>query len=82
MSWRDRAKPIIAKVLADNPGASEKELRKKLLAVYPFGPRAYHPYKIWCDEINYQLGKKPDKQPRIGAKKQPPPPCAGQTEMF
>jgi hypothetical protein len=81
MSWRDGCRPIIARVLADNPGLPEKELRKKLLEAYPFGPRKYHPYKIWCDEINVQLGKKKVKE-RKGVPVAAIVPCAGQQEMF
>jgi hypothetical protein len=54
MSWRDSARPIIAKVLAENEGKSEKEIRKALREAYPFGVRQYHPYKIWCDEVKRQ----------------------------
>ena len=55
MSWRDDARPIIAKVLADNPGAPLKTLRKLLRDAFPWGPREYHPYKIWLDEARDQL---------------------------
>jgi len=58
-TWRDLARPIIAKVLADNKGKTEKEIRKALRDSYPWGQRAMHPYKIWCDEIKRQRGQKP-----------------------
>lgn len=51
---------MIARVITDNPGVAEKELRKLLREAYPFGPMQFHPYKIWLDEINVQLGKKKD----------------------
>ena len=57
--WRDRARPIIARVIADNPGLPVEELRKLISAEYPFGERAMHPYKIWLDEVRTQLGLKP-----------------------
>ncbi len=60
-TWRDIARPIIAKVLADNKDKSEKEIRKALRDAYPFGQRAMHPYKIWCDEIKVQRRLKPSK---------------------
>ena len=28
------------------------------------GERRYHPYKIWCDEIQRQRGKKKDRKDR------------------
>ncbi len=54
--WRNHARPIIAKVIAANPGMEEKALRKLISAEYPFGAREHHPYKIWCDEVSRQLG--------------------------
>lgn len=52
--WRRHAAPIITRVLAETKGASEKEIRKALHDAYPYGPRRYHPYKIWLDEIRRQ----------------------------
>lgn len=57
-TWRDIAKPIIAKVLKDNRGMPERVIKKALLEAYPFGVRRMHPYKIWLDEIKRQTGKK------------------------
>jgi hypothetical protein len=57
-SWRDVAGPIIAKVIAQNRG-DPKALRRALRDAYPFGERAYWPYKVWCDEVQRQLGTKP-----------------------
>jgi len=56
MSWRDYARPIIARVIADTGRDDEKALRKALRDAYPFGERRYHPYKIWCSEVKRQLG--------------------------
>ena len=61
-TWRDGCKPIIHKVLKENEGKTDKEIRKALLEAYPFGERAYHPYKIWLDEIKVQRGLKRTKQ--------------------
>ncbi len=54
MTWREHARPIIAKVLADNKDKTDKEIRKALQDAYPYGQRKMHPYKIWCDEIKVQ----------------------------
>lgn len=59
-TWRDSAKPIIHRIITENEGKTEKEIRDALREAYPWGERAMHPYKIWCDEINKQL-KKPKK---------------------
>lgn len=67
-SWRDRCRPIITRVLAENQGKEEKEIRKALKEAYPYGEREYHPYKIWCDEIRVQMGKR-----KFGKGKSSPP---------
>lgn len=54
MTWREAARPIIAKVLADTKGQDEKAIKAALFAAYPFGPREHHPYKIWLSEIKMQ----------------------------
>lgn len=56
--WRKEAAPVIRKVLMDTQGKPEAEIRKALHDAYPFGQRAYHPYKIWLDEIQRQRGKR------------------------
>lgn len=57
MSWRDKAAPIIADVIARVGRDDMGMLRKELRDAYPWGPRRMHPYKIWCDEINRQIGR-------------------------
>jgi hypothetical protein len=66
-SWRDRARPIIHRVLEENKGKDPKEIRKALREAYPWHERSMHPYKIWLDEIKVQTGQRnfghhPDKQ--------------------
>ena len=60
-TWRDSARPLIAKALTDSKGKSEQEIRKTLRDAYPWGERRMHPYKIWCDEIKVQRGLKKSK---------------------
>jgi hypothetical protein len=55
-TWRDHARPIIAETIAAAGTQDSNALRKALREAYPFGPRQYHPYKIWLDEIHRQLG--------------------------
>ena len=57
-TWREHCTPIIAKVIADNKGKTPKEIKNALFDAYPYGERARHPYKIWCDEVKRQMGTK------------------------
>jgi hypothetical protein len=46
---------------ADNRKGFEgntRQIRKALTDSYPFGPRQYHPYKVWLDEIKIQRDKR------------------------
>lgn len=63
-TWRDTARLIIAEVIRNHPEASTKELKVLIREAYPFGARKWHPYKIWCDEVNTQLGIKKKKDKR------------------
>jgi hypothetical protein len=45
--WADRARAVIAKVIADNQGQPADAVIEKIDAAYPFGERAMHPYKAW-----------------------------------
>jgi hypothetical protein len=56
--WRRAAAPIIARVLAENAGRPEADVRAALRAAYPFGPRKHHPYRIWLDEVRIQTGRR------------------------
>ncbi len=61
MTWREHARPIIAKVLADNKDKSDKEIKRVLRYAYPYGDSSSYPYKIWCDDIKVQRGIKKSK---------------------
>ena len=58
MNWRDEARAVIERAYGYGRmrGLEGTALRKHINAAYPFGERKYHPYKIWCDELNKQLG--------------------------
>lgn len=71
-TWRDSASKIIAEVIHEGSA---------LRRAYPWGPREHHPYKIWCDEIRVQTGKKKSFNSR-GPKHQQPKSCDGQAELF
>lgn len=80
--WRERAAPIIAKVIAENKGKDLKEIRKALFYAYPFGERQYHPYKIWLDECAKQLGTKKKTHWHLGRKKIIKPPDPNQMNLL
>lgn len=61
-SWRNKAAPIIAKLIAELGTQDMPKLRVALSQAYPFGLKRYHPYKIWLDEIRDQLGTKRAQQ--------------------
>lgn len=79
-TWRDKAAPIIAEVLRVTAGKPEADIKKALLEAYPFGPRKYRPYKIWCDEIRRQRGLKKPKPAVKRERKRAE--VAGQASLF
>jgi hypothetical protein len=72
VTWRERARPIIERVLRETAGQPEKEIRCALRDAYPFGERAMYPYKAWCSEVRRQRGLERPKQ--RGVKVEPPDP--------
>jgi hypothetical protein len=79
--WRKQAAPIIGEVLKETAGHDEKAIREALKEAYPFGPRKYHPYVIWRDEVARQRGlKKRTAKQRQRERLLPPDPR--QQEMF
>lgn len=54
--WRRQAIPVIRAVIERERLSDPAALRRALRAAYPWGPRRYHPYRIWCDEVRRQLG--------------------------
>lgn len=65
-TWRERARPIIQRVLKETAGQPENVIRGALRDAYPFGPREYYPYQVWLDEIKVQRGlkKRKPRKPR------------------
>ena len=58
--WRDIARPIVAQAIdaCRRMGITDPDTIRRspvLRDAYPFGPRQYHPYRIWCSEIRRQL---------------------------
>lgn len=80
MTWRDQARPIIAEVIRRVGTADRKQLRAALREAYPWGPRQYHPYRIWCHEIRVQLGEVKPRSPHPRVRHVQP--SAGQRELF
>jgi hypothetical protein len=79
--WREKSRPIIARVIAENKGADEQQVHKALSDAYPFGERKYHPYKIWLDEIAVQMGTRKQKN-IFGRKKKAKPKDPRQMELL
>ena len=79
-TWRDAARPVIARVIKEVGTDDLKRLRVALRAAYPFGQYAYHPLKIWLDEIRVQLGLKVVKDRKAMPKVVEP--LNGQRELF
>lgn len=52
-TWRDIARATIQQALieAESQGLDQDATHKHVNAAYPFGARAYHPYKIWLSEM-------------------------------
>lgn len=51
-TWRERARRSLQQAYdkAQAEGLDGKALEKALFDSYPFGQRAYTPYKVWCEE--------------------------------
>jgi hypothetical protein len=60
---RDRVRPIIARIIESAGTKDMKSLRAALRAAYPYGVRKYWPYKVWCSEIQIQLGLRKTRFP-------------------
>lgn len=60
VSWRDRARPVVSEAIRTGreKGLEGKDLKGWVHGAYPFGERAMHPYKVWCDEVKKQLGER------------------------
>ena len=63
-TWRDAAKPVIQKALqeAEAQGLDAEATHKYVNAAYPFGQRAYHPYKILLSELKATFSLSPKAQ--------------------
>lgn len=60
--WRERARKVIAEVMASMPGdATLTQVQKALRDAYPFGTREHHPYKMWCSEQRIAINQWRDK---------------------
>ena len=74
MTWRERAAPIVADVIARTGRENQKALRQALRDAYPFAVRYGYAYKAWCAEVKHQLGH--------GLRADQTAECAGQADAF
>lgn len=88
-SWRRTARTVISKVIREVGRYDLKTLKRAISAAYPFGPKRYHPYKIWLDEVKLQLypdhpkKRKKRRKPRHAAEQFPTnQPLPGQKTLF
>jgi hypothetical protein len=75
MDWSRIARDTIAKAAESVPeGATAKERRAILNAAYPFGERAYWPYKAWLKAMKEHMAKyeRPKSQADLLAKHKSP----------
>lgn len=64
MNWSDHARAVIAHVHATLPDDMPfKERKKAIRAAYPFGERAYWPYKAWNKAVREYLRRYDPKTP-------------------
>ncbi|HZV56131.1 MAG TPA: hypothetical protein VFF89_00520 [Sphingobium sp.] len=64
MRWSDIARQTISHVHATLPEDISFTARKKAIrAAYPFGERAYWPYKAWCKAVRNYLRRFDPKAP-------------------
>ena len=60
-AWRIEARKVIERVHANlSEGVTLADRTKAVDDAYPFGPRQYHPYKMWLIERRAYLGKHGD----------------------
>lgn len=52
-TWRDAARAVIQQALAEAQaqGLDAEATKRYVNSKYPFGERAYHPYKMWLSEM-------------------------------
>ncbi|WP_089177301.1 hypothetical protein [Bosea sp. AS-1] len=61
-TWRKVAREAIDKAHAGlDRDIAMKDRKAAIDAVYPFGPRMYHPYKIWLSERKAYLARWSDE---------------------
>jgi hypothetical protein len=66
--WRKRAREVIRHVLERMASdATGEEKRAAISAAYPFGPRKFHPYRMWLLQVSEALRSPapPPLQPEV-----------------
>ncbi|WP_278914120.1 hypothetical protein [Deinococcus wulumuqiensis] len=64
--WAERAGAVIWPIVSagEKAGTPPRDILKQIDSAYPFGPRDYHPYKVW-------LSVRREAQKRLGLTTQP-----------
>jgi hypothetical protein len=63
-TWRDAARSVIAPIEREYRDKPLAELKTALREAYPFGQRAYFPYKVWCEEQRKAIARHPESLPQ------------------
>lgn len=58
LTWRRRAREVVARIEATWPDASADELRVRLSNGYPWGERYGYPYRVWLEEARQAVVKR------------------------
>jgi hypothetical protein len=65
VNWAERAREAIAQAHGQIPeDCPFKERKAAIKAAYPFGERAYWPYKAWCNAQRAYLSRYDPKAPK------------------
>jgi hypothetical protein len=78
VNWSEESRRIVAEIARQHPQATGKELRRLFRDAYPFGPRAYWPYKAWLTACRRQIDAREGRAPAL----RPREPEAGQISLF
>jgi hypothetical protein len=62
--WRDTADARLRPLFA----GGRQPTRRELIDAYPFGPRKYHPYKMWLEQVRWFKAGCPDRRRRKESK--------------
>ena len=63
--WATESAKVIRRVIQENPGLVNEDLRRKASEAYPFGERRMFPYKQFMKTMSEMLGPSPKEKARL-----------------